>query len=421
MSHSSAMSSVPTAPGSTASLRTANQRRVLSVLRGRPVELPEELADHEGDSYTQAELARATGLAPATVSSIVRELSTAGLLESAPGSGRRGSSVRMSAGAGHVVGIDFGHSHVAVAVADTAGRPLREGRQRVQAGQDHRAALAQARRMVLALADDLGLPHADDRLPSSVHHVGLGLPAPITDDVIGSSEIFPGWEGVDARAAARDFLEAPVSVENDANLGALAEHRRGVARGHGSSVFVKISSGAGAGIIIDGEVFRGARGTAGEIGHLTLDEQGPICRCGSRGCLEAYTSVETVQSLMATQLPEATLDDIIEAATSGSVAARRVFEDSGLHLGWGLASIVNLVNPDVVVVGGDMARAGDLVLESARLGLRRHALSAVAQTPVLASRLGERASLLGAVLLAADRTELVGDGALQPPGSLTGG
>ena len=166
---------------------------------------------------------------------------------------------------------------------------------------------------------------------------------------------------------------------------------------------------SGSGIIIDNQIFHGSSGTAGEIGHLTLDDQGPLCRCGGRGCLEAYSSSETVQSMMAGQLPGATLDDIISAARDGNVSAQRAFEDAGLHLGWGLASIVNLLNPAVVVIGGDMARAGDLLLESARMGLRRHALDSVALTPVLASELGERASLVGAVLLAAERVELIVD------------
>ena len=183
----------------------------------------------------------------------------------------------------------------------------------------------------------------------------------------------------------------------------------GVGRGHGSSVFVKISSGVGAGIIIGNELFHGAGGTAGEIGHLTLDEQGPLCRCGSRGCLEAYTSTVNLTSMLAGQLPGLSLDDIFAAARDGNVAAQRALEDAGLHLGWGLASIVNLLNPELVVVGGDMARAGELLLESARIGLRRHALDSVALTPVLASELGERASLVGAVLLAAERTDLVVD------------
>jgi predicted NBD/HSP70 family sugar kinase len=242
-----------------------------------------------------------------------------------------------------------------------------------------------------------------------LRHVGLGLPAPVTEEVISSTAIFPGWEGVNARSAAEDTFGAPVHVENDANLGALAEHRRGVARGTSSSVFVKISSGVGAGIIIGNRLFHGAGGTAGEIGHLTLDDQGPLCRCGSRGCLEAYTSTENLLAMLSGQLPGATLDEIVGAGRQGNVAAQRALEDAGLHLGWGLASIVNLLNPEVVVVGGEMARAGELLLESARIGLRRHALDSVALTPVLASELGERASLVGAVLLAAERTELAVD------------
>ena len=340
-----------------------------------------------------------TGLAPATVSNIVRELAGAGLVDTEAGSGRRGSSVQLARGAGIVAGVDFGHSHVAVAVGDLAGRVLAEERLALEAPTDHPQALATAAAMLARMSEGMG----------GLRHVGLGLPAPVKEEVIRSSAIFPGWEGVNARAAAEETFGAPVHVENDANLGALAEHRRGVGRGHSSSVFVKISSGVGAGIIIGNELFHGAGGTAGEIGHLTLDEQGPLCRCGSRGCLEAYTSTANLMAMLSGQLPGAGLDDIFAAAQEGNVSAQRALEDAGLHLGWGLASIVNLLNPELVVVGGDMARAGELLLESARIGLRRHALDSVALTPVLASELGERASLVGAVLLAAERTDLVVD------------
>jgi predicted NBD/HSP70 family sugar kinase len=380
-------------PGSTSSLRTANQQRVLDVLRGVTPAGP----GADDTAFTQAELARATGLAPATVSNIVRELTACSLVEADPGSGRRGSAVRLARGAGLVGGVDFGHSHVAVAVGDLTGHLLAEERRHLTAGHDHVKALGVAGSMLEAMAAAHG----------PLRHVGLGLPAPVTDDVVRSSAIFPGWEDVDTRAAAERQFGLPVHVENDANLGALAEHRQGVGRGHDSSVFVKISSGVGAGIIIDNKLFHGAGGTAGEIGHLTLDEQGPLCRCGSRGCLEAYTSTGTVLAMMAGQLPAAGLDEVLAAARSGHVGAQRALEDAGLHLGWGLASIVNLLNPAIVVVGGDMARAGELLLESARIGLRRHALDSVALTPVLASELGERASLVGAVLLAAERTELL--------------
>jgi predicted NBD/HSP70 family sugar kinase len=381
-------------PGSTSSLRTANQHRVLDVLRAAWG--PGDEGTHEG-TFTQAELARATGLAPATVSNIVRELAASGLVETDPGSGRRGSSVRLARGAGMVAGIDFGHSHVAVAMGDLTGRVVAEDRRHLETAHQHAEALDLAWSMLDALTVEHG----------PVRHIGLGLPAPVINEVVRSSAIFPGWEGVNTRLAAEERFGVPVHVENDANLGALAEHRQGVAHGHDSSVFVKISSGVGAGIIIDNRLFHGAGGTAGEIGHLTLDEQGPLCRCGSRGCLEAYTSTGTVQAMLAGQLPDADLDEIVAAARAGNVSAQRALEDAGLHLGWGLANIVNLLNPAIVVVGGDMARAGELLLESARIGLRRHALDSAALTPVVASEFGERASLVGAVLIAAERTELV--------------
>jgi predicted NBD/HSP70 family sugar kinase len=374
-------------PGSTASLRSANQQRVVDVLRS-------------GQQVTQADLARQTGLAPATVSSIVRDLAGAGLVTTEPGSGRRGTTVTLAPAAGVVAGVDFGHSHVAVAVGDLTGTLLAERRAPLDSGHPSHAGLDAAAGLLEDVLVDAGVDFA------SLRCLGMGLPAPMTEGVVRSSAILPGWVGVNALDAARERFGLEVHVENDANLGALAEHRQGVARGHLDSVFVKVSSGVGAGIVLDGRLFHGSGGTAGEIGHLTLDESGPVCRCGSRGCLEAYTSTVALQAMMHTQLPGAGVDEIVAAARGGNVSAVRALEDAGLHLGWALASVVNLLNPGLVVVGGDLARAGELLLESARIGLRRHALDAVAATPVEASELGERASLVGAVLLAAERTDL---------------
>lgn len=378
-------------PGSTASLRAANQQRVVDVVRDHGREHP----------LTQADIARQTGLAPATVSNIVRELTELGLVEVEPGSGRRGTAVSLALSAGLVAGVDFGHSHVAVAIGDLGGHLLDEVRRPLDAGHRHDQGLDCANELLdhVCAANDL------DR--SIVRSVGLGLPAPLTDGVVRSSAILPGWVGVNALDAAAEAFGVEIHTENDANLGALAEHRRGVARGHGTSVFVKVSSGVGAGIVLDDRLFHGAGGTAGEIGHLTLDENGPVCRCGSRGCLEAYTSTGALQALMQLQMPGAGIEDILAAARDRNVSALRAVEDAGLHLGWALASVVNLLNPALVVVGGEMARAGELLLESARIGLRRHALDAVASTPVVASELGERASLVGAVVLAAERTPLL--------------
>jgi predicted NBD/HSP70 family sugar kinase len=381
----------PRGSGSTASLKAANQHRVIALLQSGE------------DQVSQAEIARATGLAPATVSNIVRELTAAGLVESTVGSGRRGSTVRMSPAAGLVAGIDFGHRHVRVAVGDLGGAMLAQRREAIAPDHDHEEGLALARALLGKLLAEQG------RTMDSVLTVGLGLPAPIGDDhIVMAAGILPGWVGVNAQKEATAALGRPVHVDNDANFGALAEHRRGAGVGHPTMVFVKVSSGVGAGLVLAGKLFRGAGGTAGEIGHLTLDEQGPLCRCGSRGCLEAYAASGTAEAMMADQIPHATVGDIVEAGRTGHMGALRVFEDAGLHLGWGLAMVANLINPSAIVVGGDMSQAGDMLLDPVRVGLRRHALASVAsQTVVKAAELGDRASVIGALMVALDRTELL--------------
>ena len=381
------------APGSTASLRSANQRRVIRLLQQQTA----------GEPLTQADIARSTQLAPATVSNIVRDLTAAGMVETVMGSGRRGTTVRISRDAGLVVGIDFGHRHVRVAIGDLTGEVIADEREPI--AQDHRYGdgLDRAVAMLDSLLAKLDATRED------VLNIGLGLPAPITrEDVVMSSAILPGWVGVNARVEAEARLGRPVHIDNDANLGALAEHRHGAGMGHPNMVFVKVSSGVGAGMILDGELFRGSHGTAGEIGHLTIDEQGPFCRCGSRGCLEAYASIGMAATALADQLPNASIDDIVAAAKNGNVSALRMFEDAGLHLGWGLAMLANLIDPSAIVVGGDMARAGDLLLDSIHIGMRRHALASVSSTTLVTrAALGDRASVIGALLLALDRTDLV--------------
>lgn len=381
--------SVEAAPGSAGALRVANQRRVLA-----------ELRDKSGDSVSQADLVRRTGLSSGTVSTIVRDLAAAGIVATVAGSGRRGTAVRLDTGAGLVAGIDFGHRHVAVAVGDMASSVLAEERRPLEPTHAAADGLALAKTLLSDLLAAIGATEGD------VRNIGLGLPAPLSDRIVMSSAILPGWVGLNAQAAASNALDAPVLVENDANLGALAEFRHGHGRGHRNVAFVKVSSGVGAGLILGGELFRGGDGSAGEIGHVTLDERGPVCRCGSRGCLEAYASSGNVIGMMNVQLDSSELDVVIAAARDGNVAAQRVFEDAGLHLGWGLAALVNLLAPDVVIIGGDMARAGEMLLVPARTGLRRHGLADASQPPVVVAALAERASLVGALTLAIDATDL---------------
>ncbi|MDX6308696.1 MAG: hypothetical protein QOI06_1742 [Nocardioidaceae bacterium] len=380
-------------PGSTSSLRVANQHRVIKVLQetatGRPV--------------TQADIARATKLAPATVSNIVRELQAVGFVETTAGAGRRGTSVRIARGAGLVLGIDFGHQHVRVAVGDLSGSILAETSSEISPSH----ALEEGLELAIKLRDEL--LDALAVLPASVLAIGLGLPAPIgADGLVASSSILPGWVGVKAQAVASERLGRPVIIDNDANLGALAEHRLGAGVGHSCMVYLKVSSGVGAGIVIDDRLFRGGEGTAGEIGHLTLNEAGPVCRCGNRGCLEAYTSVTTLKELLAVQHPNATFAEIVASARVADTASRRVIEDAGRQLGWGMAMVANLLNPTCFVVGGDLAQAGDMLLDAIRAGLRRHALGSLGTTVELRTALlGDRTSVVGALLLALDSVQPV--------------
>lgn len=369
--------------------RTANRRRVLDLVLARG-----------NDEVAQADLVRDTGLAAGTVSGIVRELAAAGIVTTVAGAGRRGTTVRLGRGAGLVAGVDFGHRHITLALGEMTGEVIAESREDMDPDTPHEVALRRVGELLEELLAQVGAQRSD------VRNVGLGLPAPISNDLVMSSAILPTWVGVNARDEAVAALGLPVLIENDANLGALAEHRLGAGRGHHHLVFLKVSSGVGAGIIVADQIFRGAGGTAGEIGHLTLDDQGPMCRCGGRGCLEAYAATGTALEMMRDQLPDADIDQVIAAARSGNIAAQRVFEDAGLHLGWGLAAVSNLVNPGLVVVGGDMSHAGELLLEPARQGLRRHALAG-GTTPVVVAELGDRASVIGALLLAIGATDLL--------------
>ncbi|MGI8693285.1 MAG: ROK family transcriptional regulator [Geodermatophilaceae bacterium] len=386
------LASRTSAPGSTSSLRAANQRRVIDALREATGNAP----------ISQADIARTTHLAPATVSNIVRELAGVGLVETTGGAGRRGTEVRISRQAGLVAAVDFGHRHLRVAVGDLGGTVLAEDRLPLAPDHDHEHGLGMAEQMLGGLLDAIGAGTAD------VLSVGMGLPAPVGQDgLVISSSILPGWVGVDAAAAAGDRFAKPVHVDNDANLCALAEHRVGAGIGHDCMVYLKVSSGVGAGILINGRPFRGSAGTAGEIGHLTFDENGPICRCGSRGCLEAYTSVGMLQEMLHLQHPDTSMTELVAAANGGDLAVQRAFEDVGSRLGWGIAAIANLLNPSCLVIGGDMALAGGLLLESVRDGVRRHALAPVSSTLTLAlGALGERSAVMGALLLALDSTEL---------------
>ncbi|WP_301128825.1 ROK family transcriptional regulator [Streptomyces cacaoi] len=375
-------------PGSQSSLHRANLERVVRAVR-------------MAGSLTQAEIARTTGLSAATVSNIVRELKEAGTVEVTPTSsgGRRARAVSLSADAGLVVGVDFGHSHLRVAIGNLAHKVLSEDAEPIDVDASSAEGLDRAEAMVRRLVETASAGTGR----AKVIGVGLGVPGPIDigTGVLGSTAILPGWAGTNPRDDLAARLGVPVYVDNDANLGALGEQVWGAGHGAEDLAYIKVASGVGAGLVISGQVYRGPGGTAGEIGHITLDESGPVCRCGNRGCLETFTAARYVLPLLTpTHGAGLTMERMVRLAQEGDPGCRRVIADVGRHIGSGVASLCNLLNPSRVVLGGDLAEAGDLVLDPVRDSVARYAIpSAARQLTVLPGELGSRAEVLGALAL----------------------
>jgi predicted NBD/HSP70 family sugar kinase len=231
---------------------------------------------------------------------------------------------------------------------------------------------------------------------------GIALAGPV-DQVTGRakpSSISPSWVRIDVASEMTTLLGYPVYVDNDANLGALAELMFGAARGENDAVYVWVDTGIGAALIINAQPYRGAIGTAGEIGHSTIDENGPVCRCGNRGCLERFVGAPALLAHLHGMHGDLSVDDLLQLALAGDVGCRRVIADAGRLLGIQIGNLCNLLNPRRVIIGGSLSAAGDLLLDPIRSSLARSALpAAVATAEVVAGQLGNRATALGACAL----------------------
>ncbi|KAA0020084.1 ROK family transcriptional regulator [Antrihabitans cavernicola] len=370
-------------PGSTTALRELNRQRMREALQ-------------QLERATQADLARATGLAPATVSSLARELRDAGEVVDEVTPGRR-RILRLADRSGFVIGVDYGHRHVTVAVADLDHQVLAQ----------HRTELGTSVLAADGLAVTADLTERALRTAGVDRHeivgAAMGLPAPIDrrTGCVGSPSILPGWVGVDASELATSVLGLPVrvTVDNDANLGALAEHRWGAGVGVSDMAYLKLSDGVGAGLIVDGRLYSGITGTAGEIGHVTVDEFGDVCRCGNRGCLETLVSARRVVSLLAPLVDtELTITEIVARAERGERSFWRVLHDVGRQVGRSLADLCSLLNPQLVLIGGELAQAATILVPAIEQTVQRCGVPAAAHALRIApATLGARAHVLGAV------------------------
>ena len=358
---------------------------------------------------SRADLARRTGLSRATVSDIVAGFLLAGAVseyEVAPSSGGRPPiRLRFEDGWRHIIGVELGASHVSGVRTDLRGRVL--------ASFQHLQDVAGNPTGTLAAIDAgiRGLLAFDEAIP--VLGIGIGVPSPLPVASRGAlaHHLFPGWKGIHLASHLKLVHSLPVEVDNDANLGALAEHWWGAGRGYADLAYVKVATGVGAGILIRGRIYRGATGIAGEIGHTAIDPDGPRCRCGLSGCLEAMVGTAALlqraneQLVMLKPLPEwacdeLTVQSLIAAAHAGDATARGLITGAGQALGVAMANLLNLVNPGRIVLGGHLTEAGTMLLDPLRAALSERALwSSVEGSELVISPLGDQAVALGAATL----------------------
>ncbi len=385
--------------GSLESLRELNRLRVVDALRRH-------------GTLSRADIARITWLSRSTISTLVADLHSRGFVieradaddgPRAPALGRPPVLLRLDPSAGIAAGVDFDHTHVRVAVSDLSRAVVAEGVEDLDVDHDAHRSLDIAVDLVRRALEDAGVDA--DRLLA----VGVALAAPVdqVDGRLYESAILADWTGIDVAGELRSRLGVPVHLDNDANLGALAEVTLGAGQSARTAVYVQLSSGIGAGLIVDGRPFRGATGTAGEIGHVTVDEDGDLCRCGNRGCLETLASGPALlKAVEERRGSPVTLTEVIELAAGGDGEVLAVVEQLGRCVGRVVGQICDVLNPEMVVIGGDLSAAGELLVGPLRDTVMQVALPPTTRRlQVVAGELGDRANVLGALALAIAQSE----------------
>jgi predicted NBD/HSP70 family sugar kinase len=347
---------------------------------------------------SRADIARVTGLSPSTVSAIVAGLQQAGLVrETGAGlsrGGRRPTMIGFCDDVFALVGVEIGASHVTVVVTDLRAdvRASRFGLYPVRTDPD--GALAMVRTFVDDSLHELGIARRQ------VIGIGVGVPTPVRPDTPGRLPplIVPAWRDHDVHEILSRAYGLPVFVENDANLGALAEQWWGAGKDGKDLTYIKIGTSIGSGHIINGELYRGAGGTAGEIGHLPMDPAGPRCPCGLAGCLGTFIGSEVLVARAKGEVgvPVENVGDLVRAARDGDAGARRIVGDVGAHLGVAVASLMNVLNPAVVVLGGEITGVAELLLDPVRAAVRDRSLASTFEgTGIITSNLGDKAIAVG--------------------------
>jgi glucokinase-like ROK family protein len=369
---------------------------------------------------SRSEVSSITGWSKAKASQEIRSLVEKGyLLEVGEGvsqGGRKPRLLRINNELGYVAGIDIGATSVEIALADVTGSILRQCSEVTDVRLHPEDVLGRCSQLLLEMLQ------AQGAVSDQILGIGVGVPGPVdfARGVLVAPPLMPEWEGFPMRDFFKKvFTSAFVVVDNDVNIMALGEQRAGEAAGIDHFIFVKIGTGIGAGIISNGKIHRGSDGCAGDIGHICVDKQGPLCACGNRGCLEAMAagpaiasrareSARNGSSQILRQMWEANggdlrPEDVNAACREGDQAALDIIRDSSQMIGDVLASLVNFFNPSHIFVGGGITNFGNHLLVAIRKAVLHRSLPlATTHLSIKFSRMGSNVGVMGAIALALD-------------------
>ncbi len=277
------------------------------------------------------------------------------------------------------------------------------------------AAFSSPRKLQEGLIDAIRLLQRASR--ARVYGVGIGIPGLVRfpSGVVRTCVNIPGWKDVPLKSLLQRRLHLPVAVDNDVNVMALAEWAYGAGRGVSNLLCMTLGTGVGGGLILDGKLFRGWEGSAGEIGHMPLNEEGPKCPCGGKACLERSVGNSEIidgvrrrlrggrksilRSLVNGKLDRITPELIDQAVRRGDPLAQETWRQAGVHIGITLSGVVNLLNPQRIVIGGGISRAGQILFDEIRSTVKRRTMRGVGHLSIVPAALGSSAGLVGAALL----------------------
>jgi len=358
---------------------------------------------------SRAELARRTNLSRSTVSAIVSDLLNTGLVREArtgiSNGGRRPIILEFRDRASFIVGIELGATHISCVLTDLRGNVTASWSAPAPVREEPQLALdkmAMAARSVL---------EAGSVPTSRLLGLGVAVPSPVDRERPGEllPLVVPRWAGYNISSHLQKSFERPVFVDNDANLGALAELWWGAGSSVKDLAYIKVATGIGAGLIIDGRIFRGSGGVAGEIGHTSIDPNGPQCICGLKGCLTTLIGTPALLDRAEAALRDrgssrpvpTKIEELVNAALDGDPTATELVRYAGERLGVGLANMLNLLNPEMVIIGGGIARAGDLLLSPVHETIAGLSLpESISQAQIRTTGLNEWGIAVGAATLA---------------------